>query len=327
LPAGTHAIAASYSGDGIFASSAAQLTLVIAKAATSVAISQTPNPIPVGAPVSVTATVTTPATIIAALTSKGTITFAEGSNVLFTTAASFGGPSVGGTATATFTTSTLGAGTHTIAVQYSGDSDLAASTATATVVIQPPDFSMAAASGGSTTQSVAAGQTATYNLSLAPAGGFSGTVSLACTGAPATTTCTVNPSSVNLSGSAAVPFTVTVATTARSSVVSGPVVGSNMRPKSWSPFGVSTSLAALLGMLLGPLAMVLIGGGRSNKLRKVALAVTTVALMGVIACGGGGSSSTPTPKVTGTAAGSYTLVVTATSGATTHSTNLTLNVQ
>src|SRR3989442_4451144 len=46
------------------------------------------------------------------------------------------------------------------------------------------DFSLGAALGSSTSAIVAAGATATYNLSITPGGGFAGTRSFSCAGGP-----------------------------------------------------------------------------------------------------------------------------------------------
>ena len=75
-----------------------------------------------------------------------------------------------------------------------------------------------AASANTSSATVAAGQTASYMLSLASQGGFSGAVSLTCTGAPSAATCSVTPGSVSLAASASTPITVSVTTTARSLV-------------------------------------------------------------------------------------------------------------
>jgi hypothetical protein len=62
------------------------------------------------------------------------------------------------------------------------------------------------------------GQTATYALSLAPSGGFGGSVTLTCSGAPAMATCNISPATVTLSETTATTATVTVTTTAASQV-------------------------------------------------------------------------------------------------------------
>lgn len=73
-----------------------------------------------------------------------------------------------------------------------------------------PAFTVAPASGSSTTASVSAGQPAQYQLQLTPGPGFTGTVSLSCSGAPLGAVCQV-PASVSLAGGKAT-FGVTVTT-------------------------------------------------------------------------------------------------------------------
>ncbi len=74
-----------------------------------------------------------------------------------------------------------------------------------------PAFTPGPAPNGSTAASVSAGQTAQYLLQLTPGPGYSGTVSLACSGAPLNATCQV-PASVSIANGAQAPFTVTVST-------------------------------------------------------------------------------------------------------------------
>jgi 6-phosphogluconolactonase (cycloisomerase 2 family) len=75
-----------------------------------------------------------------------------------------------------------------------------------------PAFTAAAAPGGSTTASVTAGQMAQYQMQLTPGLGYSGTISLTCSGAPLAATCQV-PASVALANGALASFTVIVSTT------------------------------------------------------------------------------------------------------------------
>src|SRR5882762_11571452 len=50
----------------------------------------------------------------------------------------------------------------------------------------PPDFGL---TGPTTVQNVTAGSTLNFNVTMTPVGGFTGTVALACTGAPSRSTC------------------------------------------------------------------------------------------------------------------------------------------
>jgi hypothetical protein len=84
------------------------------------------------------------------------------------------------------------------------------------------DFAVTVATPG---QTVSPGQTATYNLTVTPGGGFKQMVDMSCTGAPAHTTCSVAPSSFTLDGSASQAVTVTVATTASSAGSTQPPLG------------------------------------------------------------------------------------------------------
>jgi hypothetical protein len=180
------------------------------------------------------------------------------------------------------------------------------------------DFSVAPS--GSSTATVSPGQTATYTLAVAPAGGFKQLVSLTCSGAPPQSTCSV-PSSVTLNGSTPTPVTVTVTTSATS--------GRLAQPGGFLPVGIR--LAMWLG-LCGLPGLVILGVSnvrRRHHRRRLLYALAFVCLcsLGITlsACGGGsgdGGSATPV---------SYSLTVTGTftSGPTllTHTTKLTLMVQ
>ena len=99
-------------------------------------------------------------------------------------------------------------GTLTITDDASGSPHSVALSGTGT------DFSLSLASGGSTSASITAGRTVTYNLQLTPVSGFFGTVTLACSGVPNLATCTVSPNSITPGN--ATPFSVSVSTTAAS---------------------------------------------------------------------------------------------------------------
>jgi hypothetical protein len=127
LTVGSHTIAAVYAGDANFDTSAvAELAQVVNKAATTVAITSSSNPIIVGATVTFTATLTV--TAPGAGSPTGNVEFKEGTTVLGTVALANG--------TASFDTNQLTAGTHNITAEYVGDANFlaAASTALAQVV-------------------------------------------------------------------------------------------------------------------------------------------------------------------------------------------------
>jgi hypothetical protein len=177
------------------------------------------------------------------------------------------------------------------------------------------DFQLTGNVTGPVSATVASGQPATYNLNLAGTGGFSGSVSLACTGAPASAGCTVVPSTIQLTGSGSVPFTVNVTTQKIISALAIP-------PVFVAGFGVMS----LLGLI--PLLF-------SRKARRTLMSRSMIALfilwlvacMTMVGCGGGGGGTPTQHTVQNTPPGTYTLTVTATSAGASRQMNLTLVVQ
>jgi hypothetical protein len=115
LAVGTHFITASYSGDSNFTgSTSASLTqTVLATTSTTTTLTSSPNPSKSGRPVTFIATVSPS-------TATGTVLFFDGSTLLGTS------PLVGGQAS--FSTSSLSAGKHSITAAYSGNTNFNGST-------------------------------------------------------------------------------------------------------------------------------------------------------------------------------------------------------
>jgi len=175
-----------------------------------------------------------------------------------------------------------------------------------------PDFSISAASGSSTKQSVTAGQAASFNVAFAPIGSFTGTVSLSCAVTPVVTpapTCSV-PSSVQISASGTQTVIVKVGTTA-------PVTSTTV-PHGTFPVGPMP-----LAWTLMFVASAWLWGRNRKRLPALAAPIVVLAFMFAIGCGGNGSSS----STSGTPAGTYTATITATSGSTTHNMALQVVVQ
>jgi hypothetical protein len=183
-----------------------------------------------------------------------------------------------------------------------------------------PDFSINPASGSPTSQTVSAGQTASFSLSLAGSGTFSGTVNLSCAITPAVTpapTCSLSSSSVQISGSGTQTVTVKVGTTAP--------VAAAAAPQVTFPAGRVPLLWTL--MLLASAWF----GVRSRKRLPVLAPIMVLIFMFSLGCGSSSTpsstSSTSTTTTAGTPAGTYTATITATSGNLNHNMAFTVIVQ
>jgi hypothetical protein len=162
---------------------------------------------------------------------------------------------------------------------------------------------------------VTAGQTASYSLQLTPGAGYSGTVTMACSGAPATTTCSVaNP--ITLTSGTPTTFAVMISTTARSSL--RPF--SNRQPLPPAvPYLLQLSMAACLAALLAFYSTRLRGASLQRQFAYGGGAlIIAVAIFGVAGCAsGGGSSGGGGGGTTGTQKGTYTITLTPTANGTT----------
>jgi hypothetical protein len=213
------------------------------------------------------------------------------------------------------TMSSTAAGTYPMQIVGS-DGSLVNSVAASLVIQAAPDFTVGAAPGSPTSQTISAGQTASFTLALALAGSFTGTVNLSCAITPAATpapTCALSSSSVQITGAGTQSMTVKVGTTApvTSGIVPHFTFPAGPMPLAWS--------FAFLGSAWLWLR---------NRKRLPVFAVPSVVLafMFLFGCGGS-SSSTSTHTTPGTPAGTYTTTVTATSGSMSHNMVLQVIVQ
>ena len=113
LTAGSHTIAVSWPGDSNYSAPANDTTTqVVSKILATVSVSGSPNPSVYGSSVTMTVVLTG----VNGVTPTGTVAITDGATVLNASV-----PITSGTAT--FTTSALAAGSHTITVTYNGDSN------------------------------------------------------------------------------------------------------------------------------------------------------------------------------------------------------------
>ena len=162
------------------------------------------------------------------------------------------------------------------------------------------DYSLTAAPQSA---NVAAGESATFRLTIAPANGFDSTVTLSCA-APAGVTCSLNPTSVTPTGGA---VTSTLTATTSTSGQYGPhqVVGT-----------------LLLG--LGLFGCLVTGSGRSRRgWYSLLLAGFASTLVAGSLLAASGCTYSKSQGYRGTAP----IVVTATSGSLSHTSTITLTVQ
>jgi Bacterial Ig-like domain (group 3)/FG-GAP-like repeat/FG-GAP repeat len=281
-------------------------------AASTTALTASAATITAGGSVTFTATITGASGSTG--TPTGTVTFLDGATTL-------GTGTLNASQVATYSTSKLATGAHSITARYGGDSNFAASTSTAvTLTVQaavPASFTLSASP---TSLSIKAGAAGTTTISVTPVGGFAQPVTFACGGLPSEATCTFAPATVTPSGSA-VTTTLTITTTAAQ-----PSVRGSIHRAGW------TGLLALGSLLL----LVMPGAKRvAGWSGWFALLISLILGGALVGCGGGGGSGGSgssgggggTTANPGTPAVTITVTVTATSGSIAPTATLQVTVQ
>jgi hypothetical protein len=194
--------------------------------------------------------------------------------------------------------SMLGMGGWGVKADYSGDKNYNPGSFFSATVLSVDQLNFPP---GSLSSTVAAGETAQFTVSLSDNLGYTGSVSLTCTGAPPGAACSV-PANVKLP----VQITAMVSTTSRTMAA----VPSSYLSSWWWTIGVA-------GLILLP-------GVRKQRSPRMARTLPLWFLVFLASCGGN-SGSKPNPN--GTPAGTYTMTLTAAAGGLKSSTPLILTVQ
>ena len=154
-------------------------------------------------------------------------------------------------------------------------------------------FMVGIAAGSSASQTITAGQTASYSLIVTPEGGFNGTITLACSSSSIAVNCTATPASIPLTGNSAVTATVNVATTAVALTLPVP-----RSVPAWPvSFGSHFSFGRV-GLLLATLfvfPLLVAFACRNRQPRWLALTSATALVLIWAGCGGGGGSTSGPP--------------------------------
>jgi hypothetical protein len=288
--------------------------LTIVSAASAVEVSSSANPVLLSVPITLTATVSS-----AAGQPTGTVTFLDNATPIGSASLSNG--------VATLTLSSLMAGTHSLSVVYSSDTDFSASTSG--VLIQSViDFTTTAGGSGSGNGSGGASQTATsdgvatFSLAIVPTNGASFPTSalLTITGMPPGATATVSPLSWTQTSSTS--WTYPANTPLTNVALTIHLASATARMDGKVPFRRDIP-PVLWALLLVPFS-----GRLRRKFSRLGQAMSVLLLLaagcavvaGVSGCGSGNGFFNQ-PQQT------YTMNVTASSGGLSHSSTITLTVE
>jgi hypothetical protein len=179
---------------------------------------------------------------------------------------------------------------------------------------QQSDFTFAATP---TSAEVPAGKFAQFNLTISPIGGFAQPITLSCSGLPKGASCSSTSNPVTPSATGTTTVTVMVNTGLRTFVPSTRPI--KVEPPKAMRIANSSWLALLLALLLATGFFSL----RERRNPAVALVIVTAVILLSVACNGGGQGGAPN----GTPAGTYQIGITGTSGAISHTANVTLQVK
>jgi len=207
------------------------------------------------------------------------------------------------------------AGQYSISASYSGDPSFQPSNSKQPVsfTIQPGFFATVPPTQSQVVIS-APGSSGSTSVSITSSTGFSGTITLSCSGLPSGAACQFNQPAITATGTlTTASSTITVTTTAAAAAM----LQSPRRPYLTHWLAVASFLFFSLVLMGAP--------ARRRSPRFLLLMLALIMLFP--GCGGGGSSSQGPPPNPGTPTGTYNVTVTASSGSIKSVTGFTLSVQ
>jgi hypothetical protein len=186
LAVGVHTITATLAQTASLNASSASISEVVTPAPTVIGLSASPNPVYQNNPLTLNVSLTTPA----AFPASGVVQLLDGSTVLST-------PAIASNA-ATFSTSAIAPGTHTLTAVFAGDpSNLPSTSAPVVVTVLPSDFTLT-----STPQTISlkTEHHLTFSVTAASVGHFSDRLILSTALLPDHMTVQFDSSGINLAG-------------------------------------------------------------------------------------------------------------------------------
>jgi hypothetical protein len=183
-----------------------------------------------------------------------------------------------------------------------------------------PGFSVAASPSSAT---ITPGQSATFTLTVTPAGGFNNAVSFACGTLPSQASCAFSTASVTPANGQPAQVTLTISTLAASAHLQESLPATPRR-SPWIPGGAMVSFAGMIGLLRKRTAYRRYRSCYRSWLRVLCVGIFVCGVsLRMTGCGGGGGQTPPTSP--GTPAGMSTITITASTSGSTSSQNA--NVQ
>jgi hypothetical protein len=306
LAAGTHTLSAVYSGDvAYYASTSAPVPQVVNLYGSATTLTAAPNPAGTGQTVTLTAAVTGTGRAIPG----GTVTF-------YDSATQLGQATLDATGHATYSTTTLALGTHTLTAVYAGTATYFASTSPAvSEVIQTPGFTIALSSPSITLQTY---HHTTTTVTLTSLGNFTDNIVVACVNPPAYVTCifTPNPAALTGNATAAVSFYLDTDSIIGGDARKGPTSALAVQPKS----SRNRTSASNLALLVPPLGLLAILTARRRGRLGRRITHRTLLLLALLfipaALSLGGCGGDIFFRIPSAAPGTYTIPITAASTST-----------